>query len=69
MAISDSLQKAQKKYIEKNKDKINERAKAYSFNKYHNNEDYKQKKKEQALKRYYEKKGAFLCDMAEAKEI
>lgn len=51
-----SQQKAVKKYKEKHKDEIREYSKNYQRDRYLHDEEYREKRKQKALERYYLKK-------------
>jgi hypothetical protein len=52
----ESQIRANEKYREKNKMVIQERQRNYCKNRYNNDEEYKNKKKEQSKERYYKSK-------------
>lgn len=54
--IYESQRRANEKYREKNKMVIQERQRNYCKNRYNNDEEYKNKKKEQSKERYYKNK-------------
>lgn len=51
-----SMKKASQKYVEANKDKINEKRKQYHKNRYSNDDEYKEQRKAYSKQYYYKKK-------------
>lgn len=54
--ISEAQKRASKKYFEKNKEICQAKNTAYVNNKYNTDEEYRKKKSQLALERYYKKK-------------
>ena len=61
MNMSEASKKAQQKYREKNKDKLNEYNAVRAKEKYNNDDEYRNKKKENTLNHYYKLKSEGKC--------
>jgi len=59
--MSEASKRAQQKYVEKNKDKLNEYKAKKAKEKYNNDDDYRNKKKETNLNHYYKLQSEGKC--------